>query len=649
MNYFFTCIIMLLILSTSVSAQDTTLLRIRSMKEDTTKCAALAQYAKSIMKTDPKKSEKLYTSLIQLGKKLNEPEWIGLGWYNVGYIKAKEARDREAISDFKTALDYFKKAKNDNRIAASLLNIANCLDKIGDMEGSIKVTLEAIQILEKTEQKSTLGLAYNGLGVTFHNLLDYVKAEEYFKKTITLAKEIKDTGRHIFALYGAATCMASAGKFRDANAYADEALKLATAFGQDFHLCIAHECVAEVAVKEKRVKPAIENAQKALAFARMAKDAHYELIALITLSDGYALANDQRQRLHYLNIAKDISESQQIILQMTDIYKGLSETYTALNNDKEAFAYYKKHIFYRDSLKGERDKNNVTELEARYQTTRKEKLLTEQQLAIAKKEVDLRKSREVNTFSIGAATIALLCAASVFLHYRNRRRLHQQQLQTLNRQKELQLMQAAMEGEEKERSRIAKDLHDGVAGMLAAAKMQLSSLSMRNSDLANTKEFSQAVKLLDDSSHEVRMTSHNLMPEILMQHGLDEAIQRFCNNITNDDLMQIQYAAYGTIGRYALNFELTVYRIVQELLNNIVKHSKATAASVQLSLQDSFLTITIEDNGIGFDKSRVSHTGTGLKSLQRRIQAMNGTLEIDTHHQQGVTAFIELDTKNYKL
>ncbi len=637
------------LLCNAVCAQDTALQRILSMKEDTTKCAALSEYAWGFKQTDPKKAEKIYNQIIQLGTKINAPYWIGLGQYNVGYIKAKEAKDREAIENFRAAIPYFRKVGKVERAAACMLNMGNCLDKIGDMDGSINVTLEAIQILEKTEFKSSLGLAYNAMGVTFNNLFDYAKAEQYFKKTIEIAKEIKDTGRHIFALFGAATSMASAEKFREANVYAGEAMRLAKAFGQDFQLCIAHECMAEVSLKAKQAMPTIENAQKALFFAKAAKDAHYELIATITLSDGYGLKNDQHQRIRYLNLAKDISEKQNIIFQMTDIYKGLSEAYAALNNDKEAFTYFKKHIFYKDSLKGERDKNNVIELETRYQTAKKEKQLTQQQLAIANKEVELRKSREINVFSIGAALVALLAASMVFLHYRNRRRLHQQQLQTIQREKELQLLQAAMEGEEKERSRIAKDLHDGVAGMLAAAKMHLSSLSIKNESLVETKEYRQAVKLLDDSCQEVRTTSHNLMPEILFQHGLDEAIRRFCYNISNDRALQIQYASYGTVNRFALGFELTVYRIVQELLNNIIKHSKATLATVQLSAQNDFLSITIEDNGVGFDKGKSVSSGTGLNSLRRRIQAMNGTLEIDAQEQQGVTAFIGIDTVNYKL
>lgn len=402
-------------------------------------------------------------------------------------------------------------------------------------------------------------------------------------------------------------------------------------------------------MKWKKAPPAIQYSKEIIRYAKADNDVQYELIGLMNLGQAYSLANETSKAIYYLNSALELGKEKEVVIQLDDVYKSLSDAYAQQGDYEKSLASYKKYILYRDSSINERNNKNISELEIKYQTSQKEKALSQQQLQISKKEVQLQQSKQVTTYSIAATLIAILGVSLVYLHYRNNRRLHKQQLQSIQQEKELQLLQAAMEGEEKERSRIAKDLHDGVAGMLAAAKMQLSSLSLKNSTLAETKEFSQAVKLLDDSCHEVRITSHNLMPEILMQYGLDEAIRRFCNNISNDHVLQVQYASYGEIGRFVISFELTVYRIVQELLNNIVKHSKATTASVQLSLQNDFLSITIEDNGVGFDKNGTHQNGTGLNSLKRRLQVMNGTLEIDAQQEQGVTAFIGIEINNYKL
>ena len=217
-------------------------------------------------------------------------------------------------------------------------------------------------------------------------------------------------------------------------------------------------------------------------------------------------------------------------------------------------------------------------------------------------------------------------------------------MESMQQEKEIQLLQAVMQGEEKERSRIAKDLHDGVAGMLAAVKMHFKSIAMHVGGVLKTEGYQQGIQLLDEASQEVRKTSHNLMPEVLLQHGLDEAVRRYCNNVTNSSKLMVQYYPIGEIGRFIDSFELSVYRIVQELLNNIVKHSKASEAIVQITHQSGLLSITIEDNGIGLPKEGQQKDGIGLKSLQSRVKAMNGKIEFDSTSGQGLNAYLEFET-----
>jgi signal transduction histidine kinase len=287
---------------------------------------------------------------------------------------------------------------------------------------------------------------------------------------------------------------------------------------------------------------------------------------------------------------------------------------------------------------------HIATLEVQYKSAQKEKTIAQKSLEVAQKEVQLQKSRQLTLYSTGSTLVALLVALLVYLHFRNKRRLHQRQLQSLQQEKEIHLLQAVMQGEEKERSRIAKDLHDGVAGMLAAVKMHFNSVALHIGGVLQTEGYQQGLKLLDEASQEVRKTSHNLMPEVLLQHGLDEAIRRYCNNVTNSRKLLVQYDSIGEVGRFVDSFELSVYRIVQELLNNIVKHSRASEAIVQITSQQQFLSITIEDNGIGLSNDHQQKDGIGLKSLQTRVKAMNGKIEFDSAAGQGLNAYLEFET-----
>jgi signal transduction histidine kinase len=244
--------------------------------------------------------------------------------------------------------------------------------------------------------------------------------------------------------------------------------------------------------------------------------------------------------------------------------------------------------------------------------------------------------------------VAFVVAVLLYLRMKAKKLAHARQLKTIEQEKEIQLLQAVMQGEEKERGRIAKDLHDGVAGMLAAVKMHLGTLETEIQGLSEKKGYQKGISLLNETTYEVRKTAHNLMPEVLMKFGLEEALRRYCDNISNSSALAVQFDTLGDLPRYKVNFELSVYRIVQELLNNIIKHARATSAVVQLSHQEDILYITVEDNGVGF-QTKQKKDGVGLASIESRIKAMNGNIVIEGDSGSGVSAYLEFETSRVRI
>ncbi|HEV7331219.1 MAG TPA: PAS domain-containing sensor histidine kinase [Flavisolibacter sp.] len=206
---------------------------------------------------------------------------------------------------------------------------------------------------------------------------------------------------------------------------------------------------------------------------------------------------------------------------------------------------------------------------------------------------------------------------------------------------ELVALKAQMEGEEKERSRIARDLHDSVANLIAAAKMQLSALADSVQEVKARQEFLQSLDLLDNAAMQVRNTSHNLKQEPLLEKGLDGALQRYCQSFCNSKI-SVEFVSIGTSRRFPEAFELSIYRICQELIGNAIKHAKATHVLVQLSFHEDHLGLAIEDNGRGFNLQQETK-GTGLKSVQKRVKALNGKMEIQTRLDKGTCIYIGFD------
>ncbi|GEO07178.1 two-component sensor histidine kinase [Adhaeribacter aerolatus] len=610
---------------------------------------SIAKYAWKIIDTDQENSLKLYHELVKLGHKLGYDYWIAIGWLNIGYIDAAKANDKQAIADFRKAIPYFRKENKINDVAACLLNIGACSERIGELDTRINATMEAIRLLENTEYKPMLAQANLAMGVMYYNLNKFKKGLAYFQKGVTLARAAKDTTKLINGLFGVTNCLSSLQDFSGGHKHATEALRLAKASGKGHNLTVANTCFSEMYIKAKNAPRVIYYSGQILKHAIASADTHYQLIAYINLAEGYNLAHNYQKRIYYLNKALAIGQEKGVTIQLDDIYKGLSEAYSGLNQHQQALNFYKKYTVYRDSTTNERDNKNIAELEIKYQTAQKEKALTQKKLQLAQKDLQLQNIRQYKLISIAAALIAFLTASLIYLNFRHKRKLHARQLQTVQQEKEIQVLQALMQGEEKERSRIAKDLHDGVAGMLVAAKMHVSSLGVQHAELATSKSYRQTQTLLDEASYEVRKTAHNLMPEMLMRFGLDEALRRYCHNISNENTLVVQYDSWGDIKRHKNSFELSVYRIVQELLNNIIKHSQASHAIVQLSCRNNILSATIEDNGIGFDKHAAKTDGLELRSLQSRVQAINGKLEVETEAGSGVSAYLEFQTSGLEM
>lgn len=202
-----------------------------------------------------------------------------------------------------------------------------------------------------------------------------------------------------------------------------------------------------------------------------------------------------------------------------------------------------------------------------------------------------------------------------------------------------------MTGEEKERSRIAKELHDGIGSLLAASKMHASKLLSQSPDIV-----SPLIHMLDNASKETRRISHNLLPESLLNKGLDIALQDFISSINESQLIKAEYQSINLSSELPQSTQLTIYRIIQELFNNIIKHSNATEAMVQLNQHNTKLLITVEDNGKGFSYSN-GNNGIGLQNIKSRLSLLNGKMEVDSKETMGTSVYIEfeLDKKMNQL
>ena len=200
-----------------------------------------------------------------------------------------------------------------------------------------------------------------------------------------------------------------------------------------------------------------------------------------------------------------------------------------------------------------------------------------------------------------------------------------------------------LEVQESERKRIASDLHDRLGSMLSTVKLYFGSVEEQIEKMKeqNKEHYNKANLLLDEACEEVRKISHDLISGELLKFGLLPALTQLCKTIEGANKLKINLLFFGMDNRLDNSVEIPVYRIIQELINNILKHSKATDVTIQLNKTENNLNVVVEDNGIGFDIASVKN-GMGLKNIETRVNKFNGKLYVDSGKDKGTTTIIDI-------
>ncbi|HYM94760.1 MAG TPA: sensor histidine kinase, partial [Chitinophagaceae bacterium] len=301
---------------------------------------------------------------------------------------------------------------------------------------------------------------------------------------------------------------------------------------------------------------------------------------------------------------------------------------------QDAFEYFKKTTTIRDSLFSIEKTKQIEELNTKYETEKKELIIEQQENHI----------RSQNFLFIGIAAFVILSVLLAYSQYKRFRLKQEARLKTeVMKQQEL-ATKAVIEAEEEERNRIARDLHDGVGQMMSVAKMNLSAFE---SEIDFKKEeqksaFEKIINLVDESCKEVRNVSHNMMPNVLLKKDLATALNDFVDKLDKKNLY-IRLHIEGLDERLDSNIESVLYRVVQECVNNVIKHSGATELDISIIRDKDGISATIEDNGKGFNIPENDRSdGIGLKNIITRIDYLRGAVDFDSAPGRGTVVSLHV-------
>jgi signal transduction histidine kinase len=375
--------------------------------------------------------------------------------------------------------------------------------------------------------------------------------------------------------------------------------------------------------------------------------------AYFGMSAGHFMRKDFPAAQRYLAEARRIGETHRLQHKLLYVYK-LQSALELLDGDMAAF---RKMDQQRDSVErlliNESVLRNTQELEVRYQSRQQAarivRLSHEKQI----QTLSLRQKTLLNYVFLG--TIASLLglgysfyrnAVSKQIIARHAYQLQARRIRELEQERQLIAADAILKGEERERSRLARDLHDGLGGMLSGIKLSLTHMAgnMLLSE-ANALSFTRTLTQLDHSIQELRRVAHSMMPENLLRFGLREVLRDYCETLERSARIPIRFQAFGPQERLEQTTEIILYRIVQELLTNVVRHAGATEVLVQLMHAGEHVTLTVEDNGKGFDP-RCTGKGIGLGNVLSRVDYLNGHTDIVASPEAGTSVNIQIPLRN---
>jgi signal transduction histidine kinase len=535
-----------------------------------------------------------------------------------------------------SAIEMAKELKSDLLMVKAYDIAGYCYGKKGDYEKAGTYLYDALRTAEKINCTDCIAYVKNELAVLEKNKNNFRKTLSILQEVMQLPQE-KLTDRTKFKVYqNIGLSYNSLGKPDSAMPFFQKALPFADKINNAYAKALLINNIAVAYHLNNNFPKAMENYQQVVDLGKTIPDNELMFLGTYNIGDIYVRQNNFPAAIAKFEESIPYAQKLQREDYLLYSYGGLLETNEKKGDTKEALRYFHLYDSIKDSANLKQNNKNVAELETKYETEKKEGRIKLQELELKQKSAAIFRQR-----SFLIALIAGLLALTVFGYlFYNRYRLRQKQIlnEALIREQQLGLS-AVIEAQEAERKRIAKDLHDGIAQELVAMKMGFEQFK----DKEDSEQYNTLMKSLDDACTEVRNISHVMSPPMLENKGLPGSLEMLLRNSLGLAGIKHQFENLGVNERVDEKIEIGIYRIAQELINNIIKHAKASNVIVQLQKMGTQLILRVEDNGEGFDFESAKYKGSmGLLNILSRVRTLNGTFASEPGTPKGTVSLVRI-------
>lgn len=551
-----------------------------------------------------------YRSIISLNDSkdlvFNTIETQGHANYIIGKSYENLNKEDSALVYYQNALKLFKKTKASESVTKTNLEIYLLLDSQNSIHvDKNKYLQEVLDYAKVTNSKKWLAPYYTNMGINHSKKGNIDSAKIYYNKTLLIAKEIDSPRITINTNLNLGSLYSSKIKNQDSAIYHyNEALRYYFSDTLNY------------------------------------KNLNIEFNLYNNLGNAYRRKREFNTALKYYNRAEALELPKFNRKSKKILYSNIDATYYYMSDWENAYDYLYKYDSIKDIINLKEQNSSITDIEEKYEN---------EQLKVENLKSEVKRKQNQN-IAIGLAGSLALGSIIAFLLFKNTKRkqllaeqqkeLETQKLATVLKEQELTSIDAMIEGQEKERQRIANDLHDDLGGLMATVKLHFNALKEKQTPELYTK----TNELIDEAYNKVRTVAHAKNSGVIAKQGLLKAINEMAHNVSASNKIIIDVIDHGLENRLENSLELTIFRIVQELITNVIKHANATEVTIHITNHDDSLNIMVEDNGKGFNPSQITKTnkGMGISSIDKRVEHLNGTMTIESDKNQGTTIIIDI-------
>jgi signal transduction histidine kinase len=545
-----------------------------------------------------------------------------------------------------TARLFFTKSLKLYQRMADSVGMANALNGIGaafmrlsSYDSAIYYFHRVIDISEKINHLDGLSKAYLNLGIAYTEIPDLNLAQEYLLRSIPVSTQLNKKRFIALAYNNLGTVAQDQLKPELAFDYYTRGYEMYEELGNKQGMANVSNHIGNMYIEWEAYDKAIIHYNKAKKLFREIGDMDGYISAMHNIGSVYLYKQEYDQAIEVFDSCLLLAKEIHSLRRMKDLYDVMQLTY-ALNSEFEnAYKYVNLFDALKDSIFNIEKSKQIAELEIKYEKEKDLAYIYSLENENLAKDLQLRvKTNQRNIYLYtGIGIIALVSFIAIYFRLKARKDkiISDQKIRQLEDEKRILAAKAVLEGQEEERKRVAKELHDGLGVLLSTASIHFSAIKdekPKNKDL-----IAKANELIHQATGDLREISHNIMPGLLTKFGFFEAVQELMDKVNDTEDINASYVINCDKIRLPENMEIMLYRIVQELVHNTLKHAQAKNILLDFSMTDSALSIIYSDDGTGFDlNEKLEQKSIGLQSILSRIHFLNGQFTDNSTGRIGV-------------